>query len=56
MDSCRAANVYTPVDLCGAAKGRLDIAPDGTLFIEAEGGVSTNATCFTSLEGVSFAQ
>ena len=51
-----AANVYTPVDLCGAAKGRLDIAPDGTLFIEAEGGVSTNATCFTSLEGVSFAQ
>ena len=51
-----AATVYTPVDLCTATKGRLDIGTDGSVTIEAEGGVTTNATCFTSLEGVSFAQ
>jgi hypothetical protein len=51
-----ALSIYTPVDLCNATKGRLDISPDGTVYIEAEGGTTTNATCFTSLEGVSFAQ
>ena len=51
-----AASIYTPVDMCGATKGRLDIAPDGSVYVEAEGSVTTNATCFTSLEGVSFAQ
>ena len=51
-----ASYVYTPVDLCSATKGRLDVAPDGSANIDAEGSVTTNATCFTSLEGVSFAQ
>jgi hypothetical protein len=51
-----AASIYTPVDLCNATKGRLDIQPNGSVTIEAEGETTTNATCFTSLEGVSFAQ
>jgi hypothetical protein len=51
-----AATIYTPVDLCAANKGRLDITTDGKVYVEAEGGVTTNASCFTSLEGVSFAQ
>jgi hypothetical protein len=44
---------YVPVDMCGAANGRLVIAPDGTVTVEAEHAFS-NAACFTSLEGVSF--
>jgi hypothetical protein len=51
-----AASVYTPIDLCSANKGRLEIEPDGSVYVEPEGGTTTNATCFTSLEGVSFAQ
>ena len=51
-----AASVYTPVDLCNANKGRLDVYTDGTVLVEAEGGTTSNASCFTSLEGVSFAQ
>ncbi len=51
-----AASVYTPVDLCNANKGRLNIAPDGTVSVQPEGGTASNAMCFTSLEGVSFAQ
>jgi hypothetical protein len=51
-----AADVYTPADLCGATKGRLDVGTNGAVDIDAEGGAVTNATCFTSLEGVSFAQ
>ena len=49
-----ATNVYVPVDLCGAAKGRLFIQPSGVVSIQAEGAFS-DAQCFTSLEGVSFA-
>ena len=51
-----AVDVYTPVDLFAASKGRLHIQPSGTVTIEAEGSTTTNATGFTSLEGVSFAQ
>jgi hypothetical protein len=48
-------NVYVPVDLCNATKGRLVIQPSGVVSIEAEGGAFSNARCFTSLEGASFA-
>lgn len=46
--------VFIPVDLCSAANGRLVIKPDGTTRVEAESNFS-DATCFTSLEGASFA-
>src|SRR5712692_551596 len=52
----RPANlVYIPVDLCSANKGRLDIYPNGAVLIESEG-TFTNATCFTLLDGASFAK
>jgi hypothetical protein len=50
-----ATAVYIPVDLCGATNGRLYIAPTGVVTVQAEGGVFTNAQCFTSLDGASFA-
>jgi hypothetical protein len=50
-----ATNVFVPVDLCGATNGRLDIQSNGTVSVEAEGGTFSNAACFTSLDGVSFA-
>lgn len=50
-----ASNLYVPVDLCNATKGRLLIQTSGVVMVEAEGGLFTNAQCFTSLEGVSFA-
>jgi hypothetical protein len=49
-----AANVYVPVDMCGATNGRLDIAPSGEVTVQAETSWS-DAECFTSLGGVSFA-
>jgi hypothetical protein len=48
------ANVYVNVDLCGAHKGRLLIAPSGSVTVEPADGVIANAKCFTSLEGVWF--
>lgn len=48
-------DVYIPVDMCNATNGRLHIAPNGVVKIEPEGGKLTNATCFTSLDGASFA-
>jgi hypothetical protein len=47
-------NVFVKVDLCNATNGRLDIAPGGTVSVQAEGGTFTNAQCFTSLDGVTF--
>ena len=49
-----ATNVYVPVDLCNAANGRLLIQPDGTVTVQAENSFS-DAQCFTSLDGASFA-
>ena len=46
--------VYVPVDMCGATNGRLVIGSDGVVTVEAETSFS-NAQCFTSLDGVSFA-
>lgn len=49
-----AKKVFVPLDLCSATNGRLVVKPDGTARVEAEN-VFTDATCFTSLEGASFA-
>src|SRR5258708_2349353 len=47
--------VDVPVDMCDSARGELNIAPSGvTQVISA--GATTDATCFTSLDGVSFSQ
>src|SRR5215469_8964204 len=48
--------VYVPVDLCGGNKGRLDILLDGVVAVEAENSAFTQAACFTSLDGASFAR
>jgi hypothetical protein len=50
-----ATDVYIPVDLCNAHNGRLHITSSGSVDIEAEGGTFSNAQCFTSLDGASFA-
>jgi hypothetical protein len=50
-----AKNVYVQVDLCNATNGRLFIQPNGTVTVMAEGGTISNAQCFTSLDGASFA-
>jgi hypothetical protein len=47
-------DVYVPVDLCNANNGRLFIHTDGVVTVQAESAFS-DAQCFTSLEGVSFA-
>ena len=49
-----ALRVFVPIDLCGGANGDLFIQ-GGSVYVEAEGGVWSNAQCFTSLDGVSFA-
>jgi hypothetical protein len=48
-------NVYVPIDLCSATKGRLYIQPSGFVTVQAETTFS-NAQCFTSLDGASFVQ
>ncbi|HEY8926489.1 MAG TPA: hypothetical protein VIU64_19035 [Polyangia bacterium] len=50
-----STDVYLPINLCGATKGRLYVPPSGVVQVVAEGGAFSNAQCFTSLEGVSFA-
>jgi hypothetical protein len=51
-----STRVYLPLDLCNATKGRLTIEPTGESYVYAEGGAWSNAQCFVSLEGVSFAK
>ncbi|MEA2643355.1 MAG: hypothetical protein QOG08_381 [Chloroflexota bacterium] len=48
-----SSSVYVPIDLCNATKGRLFITNAGVVNVQAA--VFSNAQCFTSLEGVSFA-
>lgn len=48
------ATVYTPVDLCNGAKGRLVIQPSGSVRVQALDGF-TDAQCFTSLDGAAYA-
>ena len=50
-----ASVVFVQVDLCNATNGRLQIEPAGVVTVQAEGGAFSNAACFTSLDGVSFA-
>jgi hypothetical protein len=50
-----SADVYLPVDLCNATKGRLYIAAaTGVVTVSAAGGSFSNAQCFTSLESASY--
>jgi hypothetical protein len=49
-----AADVFVPVDLCNATNGRLHITSGGVVSVDTEGGVFSNAQCFTSLDGASF--
>jgi hypothetical protein len=51
-----AARVYVPVDMCNGTNGRLDITPNGVATVEPEAGNWSNASCFTSLDGVTFAK
>lgn len=46
--------VNIPVDMCDATSGELNIAPTGVTEVISEG-ANSNATCFTSLDGASFA-
>jgi hypothetical protein len=46
--------VNLPVDMCNATGGELNIAPTGVTQVISEG-ANSNATCFTSLDGVTFA-
>ena len=51
-----STSVFVPVDLCNATNGRLDIAPSGVVSVQQQNGDPfSNAQCFTSLDGVSFA-
>jgi hypothetical protein len=50
-----ATEVFVKVDLCNANNGRLDIAPTGVVTVVAEGNTFSHASCFTSLDGASFA-
>lgn len=47
------SNVFVPIDLCNANKGRLFIQPTGEVVVAAQTDFA-HAQCFTSLEGVSF--
>ena len=49
-----AKNVVVPVDMCNATSGELNIAPTGVTEVISQG-ANSNATCFTSLDGASFA-
>jgi hypothetical protein len=51
-----ATNVFIPVDLCNATNGRLDVSPSGAVSVEQESPGFSNASCFTSLDGASFAK
>jgi hypothetical protein len=46
--------VNVPVDMCNSTGGELNIAPTGVTQVISEG-ANSNATCFTSLDGASFA-
>jgi hypothetical protein len=51
-----ASQVFISVDLCGGNNGRLNIEPNGVVTVEQQSGDPfSNAACFTSLDGASFA-
>lgn len=51
-----AHEIFIPVDLCGGNLGRLDIRPDGTVVVDTATGEFSQAQCFTSLDGATFAR
>ncbi len=51
-----SATTYVPVNLCGSTNGRLVVQPSGVTTVQTESGTLANAQCFTSLDGVAFAQ
>jgi len=55
VDLRPATNVFVPVNLCSAKKGRLLIETTGAVQVFATSGVFGDAQCFTSLDGVAFA-
>jgi hypothetical protein len=50
-----STNVWVAVDLCNSTVGRLNIQPSGVVSVQADD-VFSDAQCFTSLDGASFAQ
>jgi hypothetical protein len=48
-------SIYVEVDLCGAARGRLIIDPNGNVMVDGGDGQTGIGWCFTSLDGVTFA-
>jgi hypothetical protein len=51
-----ADEIFIPVDLCGGNNGRLNIQPNGVVTVQQQSGDPfSSATCFTSLDGASFA-
>ncbi len=51
-----AKAAYAKADLCGATNGRLFIQPNGVVTVQQQSGDPfSNAQCFTSLDGASFA-
>jgi hypothetical protein len=51
-----ASVVPIPVGMCNASSGRLQIEPTGVVTVQADAGAFSNAACFTSLDGASFAK
>lgn len=49
------AEVWVAADLCNSTNGRVIITTAGQVTVQQQGGGLTNAQCFTSLDGVSFA-
>jgi len=49
------SDVYLPLALCNGRKGRLHITTAGVTTVAVAGGDFTQAQCFTSLEGATFA-
>jgi len=47
------ATVYLRTSMCSSSEGRVNISAGGVVSVQAEN-VATDATCFTSLEGVWF--
>jgi hypothetical protein len=49
----KSADAYVPVELCGGYTGRLHIAKNGTVDVQA-GSSFSNAQCYVSLDGASY--
>jgi len=48
--------VYVPVTLCDSNNGRLEINPNGVVYVDVEGGTWSHAQCGVSLDGAWFAK